>query len=66
MERYIGIVGLAVIIGIAYLASLDRKAIKPRVIVWGLILQFIFALFVMKVPIGIAILSWVADVPPVS
>ncbi len=61
MERYIGIVGLAVIIGIAYLASLDRKAIKPRVIVWGLVLQFIFALFVMKVPVGIAILSRVAD-----
>ena len=62
MERTIGIVGLAVILGIAYAASIDRKAIKPRVIVWGLVLQFAFALFVMKIPIGIAILSGVAAV----
>ena len=61
MERYIGIVGLAAILAIAYLVSLDRKAIKPRIIVWGLILQFAFALFVMYVPLGIEILSWVSD-----
>lgn len=60
MERFIGIVGLAVIIGIAYVASLNRKAIQPRVIVWGLLLQFAFALFVMKIPVGVAILSAVA------
>lgn len=60
MEHYIGIIGLAVILGIAYTASLDRKAIKPRIIVWGLVLQFAFALFVMKIPFGIKILSVVA------
>ncbi len=60
MERYIGILGLVVILGIAYAASIDRKAIKPRIIVWGLILQFAFALFVMKIPVGIAILSGLA------
>ena len=60
MEHYIGIVGLAVILGLAYTASLDRKAIKLRVIVWGLALQFAFALFVMKIPVGIKILSVVA------
>ena len=60
MERYIGILGLVVILGIAYAASLDRKAIKPRIIVWGLVLQFTFALFVMKVPVGMASLSGLA------
>ena len=60
MERYIGILGLVVILGIAYAASLDRKAIKPRIIVWGLFLQFTFALFVMKIPVGMAILSGLA------
>ena len=60
MERYIGILGLVVILGIAYAASLDRKAIKPRIIVWGLALQFTFALFVMKIPVGMAILSGLA------
>ena len=57
MEGYIGILGLVVILGIAYAASLDRKAIKPRIIVWGLALQFTFALFVMKIPVGMAILT---------
>jgi len=61
MERYIGIFGLATILGIAYLLSSDRKAIQGRVILWGLALQFLFALFVMKVPIGITILSAVAN-----
>ena len=60
MERYIGILGLIVILGVAYAASLDRKAIKPRIIVWGLILQFSFALFVMKIPVGKVILSGLA------
>ena len=60
MERYIGILGLIVILGVAYAASLDRKAIKPRIIVWGLVLQFTFALFVMKIPVGMASLSGLA------
>lgn len=60
MEHYIGIFGLAVLIGIAYLASVDRKAINPRIIWWGLALQFAFALFVMKVPVGIRILRALA------
>ena len=60
MEQYIGIVGLAVLLGIAYLASQNRKAIDGRVIAWGLVLQFAFALFVMKVPVGVSILSWVS------
>ena len=60
MDQYIGIVGLAVLLGIAYLASQNRKAIDGRVIAWGLVLQFAFALFVMKVPVGVSILSWVS------
>ena len=60
MEHYVGILGLVVILGIAYAASLDRKAIKPRIIVWGLVLQFTFALFVMKIPVGMASLSGLA------
>ena len=58
--HYIGIFGLVVLLGIAYLLSLDRKAINPRVIVWGLLLQFAFALFVMKVPVGVTMLAWVS------
>lgn len=62
MERYIGLVGLASILALAYALSTDRKEIKPRLILWGLALQFAFALLVMKTTIGVAIFGWISDV----
>ena len=62
MERFIGIAGLAVILGTAYALSLNRRAIRPRTILWGLALQFAFALFVMKTPVGIAIFGWLSRI----
>ena len=52
MGRYTGLLGLVVILAVAYLASPHKKAIKPRVIVWGLSLQFIFAFLVLKTDLG--------------
>ena len=48
IHRYIGILGLALILLIAYALSTDRRQIKPRLIVWGLVLQFTFAVLVMN------------------
>jgi CNT family concentrative nucleoside transporter len=50
MERFTGLIGLFVIVAVAYLFSKDRGAIKPRVILWGLSLQFGFAFLVLKTP----------------
>jgi CNT family concentrative nucleoside transporter len=50
MERFTGLLGLATIVAIAFLFSKDRSAIKPRVIFWGLGLQFGFAFLVLKTP----------------
>lgn len=41
-------VGILVLIGIAFLFSINRKALQPRVILWGLGLQLAFALFILK------------------
>ncbi len=60
--RYIGILGLALILLLAYACSTDRRQIKPRIIVWGLILQFSFAVVVMKTSAGIAVFGWLADI----
>lgn len=60
--RYIGILGLALILLLAYACSTDRRQIKPRMIVWGLILQFSFAVVVMKTSAGIAVFGWLADI----
>ena len=46
------IVGLVGILGFAYLMSTNRKAINPRVVGWGLSLQVLFALIVLKTDVG--------------
>jgi len=50
MQRFIGIIGIIVILGIAYLASENRKKINLRVILSGMLLQIVIALLVFKVP----------------
>ena len=52
MGRLIGILGIVTMIGIIFLLSSNRKAVKLRVIGWGLGLQFTFALIVLKTTPG--------------
>ncbi|MBI1896813.1 MAG: NupC/NupG family nucleoside CNT transporter [Acidobacteria bacterium] len=52
MERFTGLLGLVTIMGVAYLFSTDRRAIRKRVILWGLGLQFTFAFLVLKTDFG--------------
>jgi len=61
MERLFSLVGMVVILAIAWALSTDRKAIQPRTIGWGLGLQLILALFVLKTPIGQEVFSWVGS-----
>ncbi len=56
----IGILGLLVLYGIAYALSQNRSAVRPRTILWGLVLQLLFALFVMKTPPGRVVFSAIA------
>ncbi len=53
MERFIGILGVVLLLGIAFLMSNNRKAINYRLVAWGLGLQLTFALFILKTPIGL-------------
>src|SRR5271166_5195270 len=52
MERFTGLLGLVVIVLVAYLFSTNRSAIKPRVLFWGLGLQFGFAFLVLRTNVG--------------
>ncbi len=49
MERFSGFIGLALILGLAFLLSNNRKAINYRLVLSGLTLQVIIALLVLKV-----------------
>jgi concentrative nucleoside transporter, CNT family len=52
MGRFTGIIGIVIILGLAFLWSNNRKAINYRVVVTGLLLQLALAFFILKVPIG--------------
>jgi CNT family concentrative nucleoside transporter len=52
MGRLTGVLGILAILLFAYLFSTDRKAIRPRTIIIGLILQFVFAVLILRVHIG--------------
>ena len=46
--KWIGLAGIALIIGLAILFSTNRKAIKWRILAWGLGLQFLFATIILR------------------
>lgn len=48
--RFTGLIGILALLGIAYLLSNNRKAIKPRTVLWGLGLQLLFAIIILKIP----------------
>src|SRR5213596_3449227 len=57
-SRLTGIFGLILILGIGYAFSRNRKAISRRVVAWGVGLQLLFAIFVLRVSWGRGIFSW--------
>ncbi len=50
--RLIGLIGMAMILGVGYALSRDRRAVNWRVVAWGIALQVLFAIFVLRVPAG--------------
>ena len=52
MSRFVGILGIVFILGIAYLMSNNRKAINYKTIGMGFLLQILLAVFIFKVPFG--------------
>ena len=53
MGRFTGFLGLAVILGVAWMFSTNKKEIKLRLILWGMGLQFAFAVLVLKTDFGL-------------
>ena len=58
MDQYKGILGILTLLAIAYAMSNNRNRINFRTIYWGLCLQFIFAVFILKTPIGKPVFSF--------
>ena len=50
MGRFTGVLGMMAILAVAWLFSSNKRAIKLRLVAWGLGLQFAFAIIVLKTP----------------
>jgi CNT family concentrative nucleoside transporter len=61
MGRYTGLIGIACVLGAAFFFSTNRRAIRIKTVVWGLSLQLLFALFVLKTPAGLEIFKAAGD-----
>jgi len=57
MGRLMGFAGLATMLGLAFLFSADRRKISLKTLIWGISLQFLFALFVLRLSFGRLLLT---------
>lgn len=62
MERFTGLIGIVLILGLAFLLSNNRKSINYKLVITGLAIQIGLAVFILKIPIGKTIFSWFAAV----
>jgi CNT family concentrative nucleoside transporter len=52
VERARSVLGMVVLLGIAWALSTDRRRISWSLVAWGVGLQFVFALFILKTSLG--------------
>ena len=62
MEQFTGVIGVIVLLGIAYLLSNNRKMIDINIIIWGLGLQISFAFIILKTPLGKYIFTYLNNI----
>src|SRR6185437_14739181 len=62
LTRLTGLLGLGFILSLGVLLSHNRRAIRWRVVAWGLGLQVLFAIFVLRIPAGQALFRWLGAV----
>lgn len=60
-RHWIGLLGMATILGLAYLFSTNRRAIRLKTVIWGLVLQISFAFIVLDTSIGRATFGVIGD-----
>ena len=61
MERLISVLGLVVFVGLSYAFSGDRRAVKWPPVLWGIALQLIFAILILKTTLGLAVFKFLGD-----
>lgn len=57
-EQLSALLGLGVFVGVAYLTSVNRRAIRWESVLWGFALQIIFALLILRTVVGFLVFEW--------
>ena len=60
LQRLVGLLGLLVLVGIAFALSRNRRRISLRVVLWGLGLQVGFAVLILRTTPGRVFFDWLA------
>ncbi|AGB41509.1 nucleoside transporter [Halobacteroides halobius DSM 5150] len=61
MSKFIGIIGMFVLLGIAYAVSENRKEIDYHPVIGGILLQLTFAFIILKWPLGKRLFEKLSD-----
>ncbi len=61
MEKYISLIGIPIQIGICYALSTNRRKVDWKLVGWGMGLQFIFALLILKTAAGAVVFNYLND-----
>mgnify|MGYP000140191044 FL=1 len=61
MERFTGLLGIVLILGVSFLMSNNRKAINYRTVGVGLLMQVLLAVFILKTEVGQNLFQWLGD-----
>jgi CNT family concentrative nucleoside transporter len=62
MYNIVSFAGIFILMAFAWLLSSDRRVVNWRVIIWGCILQMLFALFIFVVPAGADIFMYINNI----
>ena len=66
LNNLVSLLGVVVLLTVAWLLSNHRRRIPWRVIVWGLSLQFLFALLLLRTPWGEVVFTGARNVVAVN
>ncbi|MGB5771263.1 MAG: Na+ dependent nucleoside transporter N-terminal domain-containing protein, partial [Crocosphaera sp.] len=61
MEHFISLLGLISFVGLAYLISRERLAIRWNTVLWGIGLQFILGILILQTRFGEYIFQWLGN-----
>ncbi|MFI3326262.1 MAG: nucleoside transporter C-terminal domain-containing protein [Clostridia bacterium] len=61
MSVVLNVLGIFVVLGIMYLLSTNRKKIPYKLVIKAVVIQFIIALVLVKIPLGAAVVGKISD-----